>query len=115
MVTSVCSIDSKYNVSWKIDLFPSPVLLGLLISWIALQLNLEYYLPHITVKSLVGLTPSPTANTSVSAGYNDFTFGGNFTLDTAKNEPLTHWTVGAGLCRPRIIIRKAVSQIGISR
>lgn len=62
-----------------------------------LQLSLEYYLPHITVKALVGLNPSPTVNTAVSAGYNDFTFGGNFTVDTAKNDALTTYTVGAGL------------------
>ena len=66
-----------------------------------LQLSIEYYLPHVTAKALVGLTASPTINASLSTGWNDLTLGTNFTVDTAKNNSLTNWTAGVGepLCK----------------
>lgn len=61
-----------------------------------LQLGVDYYLPHLTFKSLVGLTASPTVVASASTGWNDLTLGGQATFDTAKDESLTTWTAGVG-------------------
>lgn len=61
-----------------------------------LQLGIDYYLPHITIKSLIGLTAAPTVTTSISTGWNDLAFGGQATFDTAKDDSLTTWTAGVG-------------------
>jgi voltage-dependent anion channel protein 2 len=74
----------------------SATLAGTLPDVQSLKLSIEYYLPHVTAKALVGLTASPTINASLSTGWNDLTLGTNFTVDTAKNNSLTNWTAGVG-------------------
>ena len=61
-----------------------------------LQLGIDYYLPHLTFKGLVGLTASPTVTASASTGWNDLTLGGQAVFDTAKDDSLTAWTAGVG-------------------
>jgi voltage-dependent anion channel protein 2 len=60
------------------------------------KLGVDYYLPHLTLKSVFGLTAQPTVNISASSGWNDLTFGGLATFDTAKDNNLTNWTAGVG-------------------
>ena len=61
-----------------------------------MQLGIDYYLPHLTIKGLVGLTASPTVTASASTGWNDLTFGAQATFETSRDEPLTAWTAGIG-------------------
>ena len=62
-----------------------------------LQLGVDYYLPHLTLKTLVGLTAAPTVNVAATTGWNDLVLGGTATFDVAKNNNLTAWTAGVGV------------------
>lgn len=80
------------------DLAPglSATVLGTVPDLHSAKLGIDYYLPHLTMKGLVGLTASPTVTASASTGWNDLTLGGQATFDTAKDESLTAWTAGVG-------------------
>ena len=65
-----------------------------------MQLGIDYTLPHLTLKSLVGLTAAPAVDIAATSGYKDVVFGGLATFDTAKNNSLTKWSLGVGKCFP---------------
>lgn len=58
--------------------------------------TIDYYLPHLTFKSIIGVTSAPVVNTFVTTGWNDLTFGGQALYDTAKNDGLVSWSAAIG-------------------
>jgi voltage-dependent anion channel protein 2 len=77
----------------------SATILGTLPDVHTAKLGIDYTLPHLTLKSTVGLTAAPAVDISATSGYNDVVFGGLATFDTAKNNSLTKWTLGVGYTR----------------
>ena len=61
-----------------------------------MQATIDYYLPHLTFKSLINVSSAPVINASVTTGWNDLTFGGQGTFDTAKNETVESWSAAIG-------------------
>jgi voltage-dependent anion channel protein 2 len=59
------------------------------------KLALEYVLPHLTLKSIVGLTNTPRIDVQATTGYEGITFGVDTSYDTAKGQ-VTSWKAGAG-------------------
>jgi hypothetical protein len=71
------------------DLLPKP-------GGLALQATIDYYLPHVTFKTLIGVTSAPVVTQSVTTGWNDLTFGGQVRYDSAKNDGLIDWSAAVG-------------------
>ena len=63
------------------------------------QLALEYSMPHMMVKSNIGLTATPAVDVSVATGSKGFIVGGACSFATSANE-LKTWSVGAGYVCP---------------
>ena len=69
------------------------------------QLSAEYAIPHLTLKSAVGLTNQPKVDLAASTGYKDIVVGGEATYDSAKGQ-VTRWAAGVGarsLPPPRLV------------
>lgn len=60
-----------------------------------LQVLADYSVPHLTLKTGVGLTSQPKVDVAFTTGYKDVIFGGEATYDSAKND-LTKWSAGVG-------------------
>jgi voltage-dependent anion channel protein 2 len=67
------------------------------------SLSLDYAIPHLTLKSVVGLTNTPkidvSASTGRASGLNNTVIGGEVAYDTEKSA-ITKWSVGAGYNAP---------------
>ena len=59
------------------------------------QLSAEYAIPHLTLKSAVGLTNQPKVDLAATTGYKDIVVGGEATYDSAKGQ-VTKWAAGVG-------------------
>lgn len=59
------------------------------------QLSADYSIPHLTLKSAVGLTSQPKVDLAATTGYKDIVIGGEATYDSAKGD-VTKWSAGAG-------------------
>ena len=59
------------------------------------QLSAEYAIPHLTLKSAVGLTNQPKVDLAATTGYKDVVVGGEATYDSAKGQ-VTKWAAGVG-------------------
>ena len=65
----------------------------------AWQVSADYVVPHLTLKTSVGLTNQPKVDLAATTGYKDIVFGGEATYDSAKGD-VTKWAAGAGeLCK----------------
>lgn len=58
--------------------------------------TIDYYLPHLTIKALVGVTSAPVVTASVTSGWNELTFGAQALYDSAKNENVQDWSAAIG-------------------
>uniref|UniRef100_A0A061R571 Voltage-dependent anion channel protein 2 n=1 Tax=Tetraselmis sp. GSL018 TaxID=582737 RepID=A0A061R571_9CHLO len=63
------------------------------------KLTLDFKAPHVTTKTVVGLTPNPQLSMAAAFGIKTGIVGADVTYDTAKNA-LTKWSVGAAYIRP---------------
>ena len=59
------------------------------------QVSADYSVPHLTLKTSVGLTNQPKVDLAVTTGYKDIVFGSEATYDSAKGD-VTKWAAGAG-------------------
>jgi voltage-dependent anion channel protein 2 len=59
------------------------------------QLTLDYAVPHLNTKTVIGLTSSPALNFSATTGANGVVAGADVAYDTAKSA-LTKWSLGLG-------------------
>jgi hypothetical protein len=55
----------------------------------------DYSIPHLTLKSAVGLTNQPKVDLAATTGYKDVVVGGDATYDSSKND-ITKWSAGIG-------------------
>lgn len=62
-------------------------------------LGIDYAIPHLTVKTLVGLTSSPKVTVAATTGFKGAVLGGEAAYDTAKGN-ITKYTVGLGYNGP---------------
>lgn len=61
-------------------------------------MSADYVVPHLTLKTSVGLTNQPKVDLAATTGYKDIVFGGEATYDSAKGD-VTKWAAGAGELR----------------
>lgn len=66
-----------------------------MLTCIELQVSADYSVPHLTLKTSVGLTNQPKVDLAATTGYKDIVFGGEATYDSAKGD-VTKWAAGAG-------------------
>lgn len=59
------------------------------------KLTLDYAVPHLNTKTVIGLTSSPALNFSATTGANGVVAGADVAYDTAKSA-LTKWSLGLG-------------------
>lgn len=59
------------------------------------KLQLDYSIPHVTLKTSSTLTAAPKVDVAASTGFEGVTVGGEASYDTAK-AAVTKWTVGLG-------------------
>jgi len=64
----------------------------------AAKVSADYVVPHLTVKTVVGLTQNPKIDLQATTGYKDCIFGGEATFDTNKQD-VTKWSAGVGYQR----------------
>ncbi|EIE23531.1 voltage-dependent anion-selective channel protein [Coccomyxa subellipsoidea C-169] len=62
------------------------------------KVSADYVVPHLTLKTSVGLTNQPKVDLAATTGYKDIVFGGEATYDSAKGD-VTKWAAGAGYQR----------------
>ena len=63
------------------------------------QLGLDYVVPHLHAKALIGLTSTPRVDLAATTGARDGALGVSGTYDSAKGA-LTAWSIGSSLTRP---------------
>ena len=63
------------------------------------QLGLDYVVPHLHAKALIGLNGAPKVDLAATTGFKDGALGAQAAYDTAKGA-LTAWSVGSSLTRP---------------
>mmetsp|Transcript_24169 Transcript_24169/g.61952 ORF Transcript_24169/g.61952 Transcript_24169/m.61952 type:complete len:275 (+) Transcript_24169:95-919(+) len=63
------------------------------------KLTLDYAMPHLNTKTVIGLTSSPLLNLTATTGSSGAIMGGDVAYDTGKSA-ITKWSVGAGYIGP---------------
>ena len=63
------------------------------------QLGLDYVVPHLHAKALIGLNATPKVDVAATTGVRDGALGVQAAYDTAKGA-LTAWSVGSSRTRP---------------
>lgn len=63
------------------------------------KLTLDYAIPHLTVKTNIGLTSSPSLDLALTAGQQGLFLGGQCSFSTAASE-VKSWACGAGYLGP---------------
>jgi voltage-dependent anion channel protein 2 len=63
------------------------------------QLAIGYALPHLTLKSAIGLTNNPKVDIAATTGHQAFTVGASGVYDSSKGQ-ITTWTAGLGYSGP---------------